>query len=84
MTSPDGVDASLAAVTVLDLGYHDVTVLAGGVRAWAAAGLQLERGLTGVMDPPDDVVPAGPERSHADMIEYLRWEEALGQKYAPA
>ena len=63
VTSPDGVDASLAAVTVLDLGYHDVTVLAGGVRAWAAAGLQLEHGLTGVMDPPDDVVPAGPERS---------------------
>ena len=84
VTSPDGVDATLAAATVLDLGYHEVTVLAGGTRAWAAAGLPLERGLTGVMDPPDDVVPAGPERSHADMIEYLRWEEALGQKYAPA
>jgi rhodanese-related sulfurtransferase len=84
VTSPDGVDATLAAATVLDLGYHDVTVLAGGTRAWVAAGLPVERGLTGIMDPPDDVVPAGPERSHADMIEYLRWEEALGQKYAPA
>jgi rhodanese-related sulfurtransferase len=83
VTSPDGIDATLAAATVLDLGYHDVTVLAGGTRAWASAGLPVERGLTGVMDPPDDVVPAGPERSHADMIEYLRWEEALGQKYAP-
>jgi len=35
-----------------------------------------------VMDPPDDMLPAGPERSYADMIEYLRWEEALGTKYA--
>ena len=29
-------------------------------------------------------VPAGPERSYADMIEYLRWEEALGKKYERA
>ena len=29
-----------------------------------------------------EVVPAGPERSYADMMHYLRWEEALGQKYS--
>jgi hypothetical protein len=28
-------------------------------------------------------VPAGPDRSYADMINYLRWEEKLGHKYAP-
>ena len=56
-------------------------------RRWPAArapgprpGLASERGLSGVMEPPDDLVPAGPERSYADMIEYLRWEEALGQE----
>jgi rhodanese-related sulfurtransferase len=81
VTDPDGVDAALAAATLLDLGYHDVVALAGGTRGWAAAGLEQERGLSGVMDPPDDLVPAGPERSYADMIEYLRWEEALGVKY---
>jgi hypothetical protein len=48
------------------------------------AGLAMEQGLSGVMDPPDDLVPAGPERSYADMIEYLRWEEALGKKYERA
>ena len=35
------------------------------------------------MRAPDDVVPAGPDRSYADMINYLRWEERLGHKYAP-
>lgn len=83
VTDAGGPDALLAAATLLDLGYHDVAALAGGTRAWAAAGLPVEQGLSGVMEPPDDVVPAGPERSYADMIEYLRWEEALGTKYAP-
>ena len=84
VTDPDGIDAVLAAASLLDLGYHDVAALTGGTRAWSAAGLNQERGLSGVMDPPDDLVPAGPERSYADMIEYLRWEEALGKKYERA
>jgi hypothetical protein len=33
------------------------------------------------MAPPADVVPAGPDRNYADMMNYLRWEEALGEKY---
>ncbi len=82
VTDEDAVDAFLAAATLRQLGYHDVTVLAGGMQAWRAADGAVETGLSGVMDPPDDVLPAGPERSFADMIEYLRWEEALGSKYA--
>jgi rhodanese-related sulfurtransferase len=84
VTDPDGVDATLAAAVLMDLGYHDVSALAGGTRGWRIAGLAVEQGLSGVMDPPDDLVPAGPERSYADMIEYLRWEEALGKKYERA
>jgi rhodanese-related sulfurtransferase len=84
VTDPDGIDAVLAAATLMDLGYHDVAALAGGTRAWGASGLAREQGLSGVMDPPDDLVPAGPERSYADMIEYLRWEEELGRKYVRA
>jgi hypothetical protein len=59
-----------------------VAALAGGTEGWRQEGRPLERGLTGVLRPPDDVVPAGPDRSYADMINYLRWEEKLGHKYA--
>ncbi len=78
----DGGQAPLAAQTLRELGYGDVAVLHGGMRAWHAAELPLERGLTGLLSAPEDVVPAGPDRTQADMIHYLRWEEALGRKYA--
>ena len=45
------------------------------------AGLPVEKGLTNVMSPPADVVASGPARNYADMMNYLRWEEALGHKY---
>jgi rhodanese-related sulfurtransferase len=83
VTDEDGHDAVLAAATLLDLGYRDVAALAGGTEAWRREGRPLEHGLTGVLRPPDDVVPAGPDRGFADMINYLRWEERLGDKYAP-
>ena len=72
----------LAAVTLKELGYQRVSALDGGMAAWQKAGLPLEKGLSGVMAPPTDVVPAGPDRNFADMQNYLRWEEALGYKYA--
>jgi rhodanese-related sulfurtransferase len=84
VTDEHGGDAALAAATLLDMGYGDVAALAGGTAAWRAEGRAIEQGLTGVLRPPDDVVPAGPDRSFADMINYLRWEERLGDKYAPA
>ena len=82
VTDEDGHDAVLGAATLIELGYRDVTALAGGTEAWRKEARPLEQGLTGVLRPPDDVVPAGPDRSFADMINYLRWEERLGQKYA--
>jgi rhodanese-related sulfurtransferase len=78
VTDTDGRSAALAARTLkVEMDYSDVAYLAGGMRAWQAAGLPIERGLTGVMDPPDDVVPSGLQRSSAEAIEYLRWETAL-------
>ncbi len=76
-----GENALLAALTMARIGYRRVGVLAGGIRAWRAAGMAVEQGLTGIMEAPNDVVPAGTERSYADMVQYLRWEEALGRKY---
>ena len=70
-----------AAATLSDMGYADVSVLEGGLMAWQASGLDVETGLTGVMAPPTDVVFAGIDRNYADMMHYLRWETALGEKY---
>ena len=75
------VNSALAGATLLDMGYSDVSVLDGGMAAWRQAGLPAERGLSGVMSSPNDVVLSGPDRNYADMMNYLRWEEALGTKY---
>ncbi|MCY4624740.1 MAG: rhodanese-like domain-containing protein [Chloroflexi bacterium] len=81
----DGRASALAGLTLYGLGYTNVSYLDGGMAAWREAGLPVERGLTGVMalpgDIPNDVVLAGPERSYADAVHYLRWEIALGDKY---
>ena len=61
-----------------------VSVLEGGTDAWRSDGLDLEMGLSGVMKPPTDVVLTGIDRNYADMITYLRWEEALGDRYQPS
>ena len=81
MTCLDGANAALAGATLVDMGYKDVMVLDGGMAAWQLAGLAVEQGLSGVMSSPNDVVVFGPDRSYADMMNYLRWEEALGKKY---
>ena len=82
VTCSDGLNSTLAGATLKELGYREVAVLEGGMAAWQMAGLPVERGLTGVMAPPTDVVLSGPDRNFADMMNYLRWETALGEKYA--
>jgi rhodanese-related sulfurtransferase len=82
VTCTDGRNAALAGATLHDLGYQEVSVLEGGMAAWQRAGLPVEHGLSGVMTPPTDVLLSGPDRNFADMMNYLRWEEALGTKYA--
>jgi rhodanese-related sulfurtransferase len=79
----DGRNAALAGATLKDLDYQHVAVLEGGMAAWRQAGLPVEQGLSGIMSAPNDVVLSGPERNFADAMNYLRWEEALGYKYAP-
>lgn len=82
VTCSDGRNATLAGATLKELGYQDVAVLDGGMAAWQAAGLAMEKGLTNVMSAPADMVVSGPDRNFADMMHYLRWETALGEKYA--
>jgi rhodanese-related sulfurtransferase len=79
VTCANGVESVLAASTLLELGYGGVRVVAGGIEAWRKAGLAVATGLEGVTDPPNDILPV--RRSYAEMLNYLRWEEALGEKY---
>ncbi|MCZ6872762.1 MAG: rhodanese-like domain-containing protein [bacterium] len=82
VTCTDGLNAVLAGGVLKETGYQQVTVLEGGMAAWQQAGLAVEQGLSGVMSPPHDVLPMGIDRNWADAMHYLRWEEALGKKYA--
>ena len=77
LTSPDGRLARLAAADLAGVASIPVKVLAGGTRAWMAAGLPLERGATRMADEADDVVLSARERNQdreAAMREYLEWE----------
>ena len=80
----DGRQSLLAAATLRELGYAHAAALDGGMAAWRAAGQPVEEGLAGVMRTPADIVFSGPDRTYADMQNYLRWETDLGNKYAPA
>ena len=64
------------------MGYTNVSVLDGGMAAWKQAGLPVEEGMTGIVRPPSDINYLGVDRSYAEMMNYLRWETALGEKYA--
>lgn len=82
VTCVDGRQSLLAAATLRQLGYASTRALAGGMTSWQAARLPVEEGLSGVMRTPSDIVFSGPDRTYADMQNYLRWETALGEKYA--
>ncbi len=82
VTCGDGRGSTLAADTLQGLGYTNVSALDGGMAAWKQAGLPVEEGLTGIVRPPSDINYLGVDRSYAEMMNYLRWETALGEKYA--
>jgi rhodanese-related sulfurtransferase len=81
VTCRDGRASILAGATLKELGYRNISVLEGGMQAWRQSGLPVEVGLAGVMTSPTDVVILGVDRTPADMMTYLRWETALGEKY---
>ena len=77
LTCEDGVVSTLAAATLVRLGYKQISVLDGGTRAWADAGRPFEAGATRLWDEADDVVLKPYQRGREAMEAYLRWEEAL-------
>ncbi len=81
VTCANDPSAVLAGAALKGLGYQRVAALAEGMQGWGRAGLPVERGLSGVMNPPNDVLTMGTDRTWAEAIQYLRWEEELGKKY---
>src|SRR5262245_42676889 len=77
LTCADGVQSTLAAITLAGMGYSSVRVLAGGTRAWVDAGLAVEAGPARLVSRPDDVVLKPYDKGRASMEAYLRWEEEL-------
>ena len=80
LTCIDGRQSRLAALTLGELGYADVAVLDGGVRAWLAAGFPAGHGLDGCLVEPNDVVLSPSIRgTKEDMQRYLDWELKLNK-----
>jgi rhodanese-related sulfurtransferase len=76
----DGVQSSFAAAEIADVLHAEVSVLAGGTKAWAAAGYPLEQGATHLMSEPIDRYKRpyeGTDNAHAAMQAYLDWEFGL-------
>jgi len=82
ITCPTGQQSILAALTLSERGYLDVSVLKGGVKAWIKEGHPTEKGLDGcVMEPNDVVTPASATGNKEAMVRYLEWEITLGDKF---
>ena len=78
ISCPDGVHSILAARALAKCGYSNVYVLDGGVRAWIAAGLPTESGLTACLTEINDVVLSPSIKGNKeDMQRYLDWELEL-------
>ncbi len=84
LTSEDGLIARLAAADLAAQGIA-ASVLAGGTRAWQAAGRPLSPGFECVNDVIDDAWLPPPQRDgdvHVAITEYLEWEVALPKQVA--
>ena len=80
VSCPDGRQSVFAARTLMEMGYAEVAVLDGGVRAWSAAGFATEQGLSDCLAPPNDVVWSPSIRgTKEDMRRYLEWELKLNR-----
>jgi rhodanese-related sulfurtransferase len=78
VTCADGRQSTLAAATLKEMGYTDVSVLDGGVRAWSAAGLLIANGVQDCLVERNDVVLSPSIRgTKEDMQRYLDWELKL-------
>jgi rhodanese-related sulfurtransferase len=80
LTSEDGILARLAAGDLDAAWLPEVSILAGGNRAWRDAGYPCASGAERLASPRDDHWLASSERPgdmRQNVIDYLAWEESL-------
>jgi rhodanese-related sulfurtransferase len=78
LTCPDDRQSALAAHTLTSIGYTNVLVLEGGVRAWRAAGYGTQSGMASSWTDVNDVVLSPSiTGDHEAMRRYLDWEVKL-------
>lgn len=80
LTSNDGAEACFALADAMTATTRAVRVLAGGTRAWTAAGHQLERNSSSLISTADDVYKRpyeGTDNAAAAMQAYIDWELQL-------
>jgi rhodanese-related sulfurtransferase len=75
LSCADGRNSTLAATTLLEMGYKEVFVVDGGVQAWAGAGYPIETGLDSCLVEPNDIVLSPSIKGDREaMRRYLEWE----------
>jgi rhodanese-related sulfurtransferase len=80
LVCPDGLLSGYAQAEIAALLSAPVSVLAGGIQAWKAAGLALEKGATALLSEPIDRYKRpyeGTDAPHEAMQAYLDWEFGL-------
>jgi rhodanese-related sulfurtransferase len=78
LTCADGRQSTLAAQQLARVGYSNISVLDGGLRAWITAGYRTDSGLSEALTPANDVVLSPSIRGNRqDMQKYLDWELKL-------
>ena len=78
LSCPEGEQSLFAASALAECGYREVSVLAGGVKAWRDAGLPTVSGLTACLTDANDIVLSPSITGNQDdMRRYLEWEKRL-------
>jgi rhodanese-related sulfurtransferase len=78
VTCPDGRQSVFASRALASIGYTNIAVLDGGVRAWQAAGYGTENGMSSCWSEVNDIVLSPSiTGDRAAMRRYLDWEVNL-------
>ncbi len=80
VTARDPAQAAFAAAALVGLGYVDVLWLNAPGKTWLDA-LPTESGVSGDGALVEDALAIPYKKTRKEMVEYLEWEEKLGEKY---